>query len=656
MAQDCGCGCGGTATRTAAFVRPRFFAGQLLTEDDLGLLVAYLTDKNRLHNRSLSGPGVIRGLEVACDPCGGGSVLVRPGHALDCAGNDIVLSCAERVDVAALVRELRISSLGVDCGHGCAEDGPRHYGLFVRYEEVAAEPVAPYATEEPCPSPGCVPSRVRESYRFLVRCGEVTDHRHNPGSQLLASIGDPAKAEQTRLRDQRLGHYVDAMFTAALAADRPVRFDAADAARYAASLAWLRTSGEGVPADPVAREMTAHVRALASAVARYDSYDRAGQDQLARDYPDLAGVSDARGVLRAACARLAATDPESVWPDPVRRSIARAVVTETGLRVAPERPDPDAPLEVRMLAQGTPLSYGLGVEFRADLSLVREWLLDRLDRATRLADCALRAEVARVTVPPLLPTPAEDGGPPTTVAELRQLAEAAAALTTALRRFLTDAACATLTPPATDCADTDVLLARLELADCDVVRVCAATREQVLPGGSVYGEWLPKLYRLRELAERVCCQPVPRHDKPTLPEDGPVPRPYPENLLGDWPRTGDLDQMLTLLLTPAPGETPPKAIHEQVYTAPSEVTDSLHELAVLRAQVADLTATVTGLRAQLSSAQEQVSEVAGQLPERLGARLADLESTSREPDTGSATSSTRRRSGRAAKPTSGEST
>ena len=36
---DCGCGCGGASKRPSAFVRPRFFAGQLLTEDDLGLLV-----------------------------------------------------------------------------------------------------------------------------------------------------------------------------------------------------------------------------------------------------------------------------------------------------------------------------------------------------------------------------------------------------------------------------------------------------------------------------------------------------------------------------------------------------------------------------------------------------------------------------------------
>ncbi|MEU1662237.1 hypothetical protein ABZ547_01290 [Streptomyces sparsogenes] len=629
MRTDCGCGCGGEATRTSAFVRPRFFAGQLLTEDDLSLLVEYTTAKSRLHNRSLYGPGVVCGLGVTCDPCGGGTVAVHPGHALDCAGNDIVVPCTERVDVTALVRELRISGLGVDCGADCGDDGGRRYGLYVRYQESPVEPVAPYATEEPCPAPGCVPSRIQEGFRFLVGRADVEDHRHNPGTRLLASLGDLPRADRARTRDRRLGMYTDALLAAALGTGRTFRFDAADARRYATALAWLRENagGEGPPPPPTAREMTEHVRALAAAVARFDTYDQAGQDQLGKDYPDLATVREARGVLGTACERLRGADLEAAWQDPLRRTIARAVVTETAARVVPAQGDPDAPLEVRMLAQGTPLGHALRVEFRADIALIREWLLGRLDQAADLADCALRAYVATVYVPPLLPPPPPDSTEKTTVAEAQQIAEAAAALGAALHRFLTDAACATLNPPCGDSADTDVLLAHVELNGCDVVRVCSATREQVLPGGSAYGEWLPKLYRLRELAERVCCGPLPSCRKPALPSEGPVARPYAEGLLGDWPRTGDLEEMLSLLLTPAPGETPPKALHEQVYTTPSEVTDSMQELARLRTQVSDLTAALEGLRAQMSSAQTQVTHLAERLPERLGPRLAQLEGT-----------------------------
>jgi hypothetical protein len=124
---------------------------------------------------------------------------------------------------------------------------------------------------------------------------------------------------------------------------------------------------------------------------------------------------------------------------------------------------------------------------------------------------------------------------------------------------------------------------------------------------------------LRELADRVCCKPVPVFHTPSLP-DGEVVRAYQAKLLEVWTRSGDLDEMLHLLITPAPGETPPKALHDQVYTTPSEVTDSLQELSVLRSQVSDLTSALEGLRAQLGSAQEQ-----------LGSRLTELEGTPSEP-------------------------
>jgi hypothetical protein len=377
--------------------------------------------------------------------------------------------------------------------------------------------------------------------------------------------------------------------------------------------------------------MTEHVRALAAGVARYDTHDAAGQERLEAAYPDLATVREARGVLGTACGRLREADAEAAWPDPLHRALAGAVVTETAARVVPGRGDADAPLEVRMVAQGTPLGHALRVGFRADLGLIREWLLARLDQVGETGDCRLRSEVAAVDVPAPLPAPPPDSVEKATVAEAQQIAEAAGALTVALRRFLTDAACATLNPPCGDHADTDVLLARLELDGCDVVRVCSGTREQVLPGGGAYGEWLPKLYRLRELAERVCRDPLPRAGKPALPPQGDVVRPYADGLLGDWPRTGDLEEMLSLLLTPAPGETPPKALYEQVYTTPSEVTDSINELAALRAQVAELTATVSGLGAQLGSARAQVGRLSEQVPEDLGSRLAHLEGGAGEP-------------------------
>src|SRR4029450_7261341 len=62
--------------------RPRFFAGQLLTEEDLNRLERYVVEKNKLHTRYLNGSGVVCGLEVVCDPCSTSNVTVRTGYAL----------------------------------------------------------------------------------------------------------------------------------------------------------------------------------------------------------------------------------------------------------------------------------------------------------------------------------------------------------------------------------------------------------------------------------------------------------------------------------------------------------------------------------------------------------------------------------------------
>lgn len=85
--------------------RPRFFAGQLLTDEDLNRLDHYIVEKNKLHNRYLHGWGVVCGLEVVCHPCD--MVTVRSGYALSPCGEDIVVCRDDTVDVCALIKQCR---------------------------------------------------------------------------------------------------------------------------------------------------------------------------------------------------------------------------------------------------------------------------------------------------------------------------------------------------------------------------------------------------------------------------------------------------------------------------------------------------------------------------------------------------------------------
>jgi len=90
--------------------RPRFFAGQLLTEQDLNRLDQYLKKKSRLQNRNLHGWGVVNGLVALCDPCG--QIKVTKGYALDPCGNDIVVCQDTAVDICALIRKCKEQERG----------------------------------------------------------------------------------------------------------------------------------------------------------------------------------------------------------------------------------------------------------------------------------------------------------------------------------------------------------------------------------------------------------------------------------------------------------------------------------------------------------------------------------------------------------------
>src|SRR5215831_10308518 len=241
------CGCGGKGCSVCeappeAYSRPQFFSGQLLTEDDLQSMVDYTVAKNRLHNRMLFGEGVACGLGVTQDVCEPVRHLtVRPGYAIDCCGNDIVVPCEATLDVVQLVRDLRARTLGKDCGDPCpplddtqAADpadtttatggtlvqpinnivgGDRNpvklidpailkarssYCLYLVYCEQPSDPVAPYDGADTCGGGDCSNTRIREGYRFELRCAKPTGcealHRRIEPNQIYQNT-DTARAE-----------------------------------------------------------------------------------------------------------------------------------------------------------------------------------------------------------------------------------------------------------------------------------------------------------------------------------------------------------------------------------------------------------------------------------------------------------------------------
>jgi hypothetical protein len=110
------------------FERPRFFTGKLLTADDLQAEQDYFRGKLRLHNRFLHGWGIVTGLGVTVDQQGT-TVAVSPGLALDCAGNELVLSAAEQLSLSGLSgrRYVTIEYLEVQVGQSPSPQGETEF-------------------------------------------------------------------------------------------------------------------------------------------------------------------------------------------------------------------------------------------------------------------------------------------------------------------------------------------------------------------------------------------------------------------------------------------------------------------------------------------------------------------------------------------------
>ena len=71
--------------------RPRYFAGRVLTADDLTEEQTYHRDKHRRHLQSLHGFGIVSGLDVAVGT-DGETLTIEPGLAIDPFGRELCVA------------------------------------------------------------------------------------------------------------------------------------------------------------------------------------------------------------------------------------------------------------------------------------------------------------------------------------------------------------------------------------------------------------------------------------------------------------------------------------------------------------------------------------------------------------------------------------
>jgi hypothetical protein len=477
----CGCGsAGGCQDAGAGFARPRFFGGMLLTEDDLQATVDYAIAKRKLTNRHVLGAGVVCGLDVACHPCERGKVSVSPGYAIECCGNDIVVSCAEEVDVVALVRDLRLRQ-GVDCGEPCEEHPHQRYALYLRYAETPTDPVAPYATDD-CATGECEFSRVREGYRFELRC-------------------DPPAAERTVLD--------------ALKSCDP--HNAADTKTLTEVVQAAVGFGTAPPTEPPVPEPAP--RATFPTPPTPDEFDRSGGDvpRLAEAVPLLRraeltvalydakrlpspGISEAQreaivGRMQQLAGRLLGSSELEGMPAEERERLLKvidaagrpgdvsALAADEQELLKPLAPPPPAPPQPRSPAE---IERG----FIAGAEKIRGRILNELLASGQSACDDYRA-VSRLRFTALTADSKQD----------------AITLADAYLRSLTHCTCSALHPPCASCTDDAVVLATVRVDGCDVTDVCAVERRWIQSPRAL-GYWLPVVELFRQVLERACCGEV----------------------------------------------------------------------------------------------------------------------------------------------------
>jgi hypothetical protein len=82
--------------------RVNFFHGQILSVSDFQAEQEYSLARFRRHNRYLHGWGTVCGLEVSSN--GSSEILVQPGLAIDCGGNEIYVDAPVKIPIPQAAR------------------------------------------------------------------------------------------------------------------------------------------------------------------------------------------------------------------------------------------------------------------------------------------------------------------------------------------------------------------------------------------------------------------------------------------------------------------------------------------------------------------------------------------------------------------------
>jgi hypothetical protein len=488
--------------------RPNFFAGQLLTEDDLQQIISYQNAKRRLTNRYLFGSGVVCGLEVVvpADPPVPGAISVNRGYALDCCGNDIVLSCPYPIDVNKLIRDE-----GLECGDPCnqaeSEDsGQRDYLLCVRYAEVATEPVNAYS---PGSTPSCGNTRFSESCTFELCCAPPCEpQRECTFLERLKCLLDDSQSDNNVTYDVTQWNAISKASKLLTAAKTPpVALADDDYKTLKGASDAIKAVTDAIPSVFPAKGWTEQnlitaiegLRGPARTLARFRYFAPDALDKLtipagvAADFATMQAAKDELDKVSPALAQAGGRLRAGALPTFSREALTRA----NQLADAIENWTSTDSKALEDLRKRTDVLWFIADARKDDkpepYSFKRYlFVLGRLGRE-----------------PGFVEIPTDSDWNAGNLAKLKDNADRAELETNS---DFESALCTLINPPCCPCDDLCVPLARISVKDCKVMKICNLVRKIIIsPAALSY--WLPLQQILQQLC---CCEPLERDRRGVL--------------------------------------------------------------------------------------------------------------------------------------------
>lgn len=180
------------------FKRARYFHGMLMTDRDFKEEQSYHNEKRKLLTKMLHGWGVVCGLGIKATKPVSSKIIITPGMALDCEGNEILV--CEDFEV-----NLKQEDICPDKSDPCPKkEMDCKYYIAIKYNEASTDTVPVYATGGGCEEKVCNYSRTREG--FCVKLlKELPCYNVLPKKGVIEEVTEYIRAnEDSKIKSERI--------------------------------------------------------------------------------------------------------------------------------------------------------------------------------------------------------------------------------------------------------------------------------------------------------------------------------------------------------------------------------------------------------------------------------------------------------------------